>query len=80
MARQAAYELVQRNALQAAAQIGAPSIPSEKSFRALLAEDPDVAAKLTPAEIDQAFDLNHHLRYAGVIIDRALRDQEENLA
>ncbi len=43
----------------------------------LLAEDPDVAAKLTPAEIDQAFDLNHHLRYAGAIIDRALRDEEE---
>jgi len=78
MARQAAYELVQRNALQAAAQIGAPSIPSEKSFRVLLTEDPDIAAKLTPGEIDQAFDLNHHLRYAGAIIDRALRDQEEN--
>jgi len=76
MARQAAYELVQRNALRVAAQLGAP-VASEKSFRVLLAEDPDVAAKLTPAEIDQAFDLNHHLRYAGAIIDRALRDEEE---
>jgi len=64
--------------LRAAEQIGAPSMPSEKSFRVLLTEDPDVAAKLTPAEIDQAFDLNHHLRYAGAIIDRALRDQEEH--
>jgi adenylosuccinate lyase len=77
MARQAAYELVQRNAMIAAAQIGAPSVASEKSFRVLLAEDPDVAAKLTPAEIDQAFDLNHHLRFTGAIIDRALRDEEE---
>jgi adenylosuccinate lyase len=79
MARQAAYELVQRNALRVAAQLGAPVV-SEKSFRVLLAEDPDVAAKLTPAEIDQAFDLNHHLRYTGAIIDRALRDEEETLA
>ena len=78
MARQAAYELVQRNAMQAAAQIGAPSIPSEKSFRVLLAEDPEIAAKLTAAEIDQAFDLNHHLRFAGTIIDRALRDQRDD--
>src|SRR3954471_16249921 len=51
MARQAAYELVQRNALRVAAQLGAP-VASEKSFRVLLAEDPDVAAKLTPTEID----------------------------
>jgi adenylosuccinate lyase len=77
MARQAAYELVQRNALVAAAQIGAPAVASEKSFRVLLAEDPDVAVRLTPAEIDQAFDLNHHLRFTGVVIDRALRDEEE---
>ena len=77
MARQAAYELVQRNALRVAAQLGTPTLASEKSFRVLLAEDPDVAAKLTPAEIDQAFDLNHHLRYTGTIIDRALRDEEE---
>jgi adenylosuccinate lyase len=78
MARQAAYELVQRNALVAAAQIGAPAIPSDKSFRVLLAEDADIAAKLTAAEIDQAFDLNHHLRFAGTIIDRALRDQRDD--
>ncbi len=77
MARQAAYELVQRNALLVAAQLGAP-VAAAKSFRTLLAEDPDITAKLTPAEIDQAFDLNHHLRYTGAIIDRALRDEEES--
>ncbi len=77
MARQAAYELVQRNALRVAAQLGAP-VASEKSFRVLLAEDPDIAAKLTAAEIDQAFDLNHHLRYAGAIIDRALRERDDD--
>ena len=78
MARQAAYELVQRNALVAAAQLGAPAAAAGKSFRALLADDPDVAAKLTPAEIDRAFDLNHHLRHTSAIIDRALRDEEEH--
>jgi adenylosuccinate lyase len=66
MARQAAYELVQRSALR--------SVAGEGSFRALLGGDPDLAAKLTPAEIDQAFDLEHHLRHAGAIIDRALAD------
>jgi adenylosuccinate lyase len=64
MARQAAYELVQRNALRAAA--------GENGFRALLGEDGDIKAKLTAAEIDRAFDLDHHLRFAGAIVDRAL--------
>ncbi|HEX4405216.1 MAG TPA: adenylosuccinate lyase [Polyangia bacterium] len=68
MARQAAYELVQRNALKAVA--------GEGSFRALLGADADLGAKLTAAEIDQAFDLEHHLRHAGAIIDRALADTE----
>ncbi|HEX3697410.1 MAG TPA: adenylosuccinate lyase [Polyangia bacterium] len=68
MARQPAYELVQRNAMRAAA--------GEKPFRALLGEDADIAAQLTAAEIDRAFNLDHHLRHAGVIIDRALKNQE----
>jgi adenylosuccinate lyase len=68
MARQAGYELVQRNALKAAA--------GEGSFRALLGADPDIASRLTPAEIDSAFNLDHHLRHAGAIIDRALEDKE----
>jgi adenylosuccinate lyase len=76
MARQAAYELVQRNALRAAAGLGLGRAPGaaqdEASFRALLGADPDIAARLEPAEIDRAFDLNHHLRHANAIIDRAL--------
>jgi adenylosuccinate lyase len=68
MARQAAYELVQRNALRAVA--------GESSFRALLGSDADLGAKLTAAEIDKAFDLEHHLRHAGAIIDRALAEPE----
>ena len=65
--RQTAYELVQRNALRAAAGDG--------KFRALLGADADINARLSNAEIDRAFDLDHHLRHAGAIIDRALAEQ-----
>jgi adenylosuccinate lyase len=68
MARQAAYELVQRNALA--------SVEGKGSFRALLGADPDIAKRLSAADIDRAFDLQHHLRHTGAIIDRALSDEE----
>jgi adenylosuccinate lyase len=68
MARQAAYELVQKSALRAAAGDGA--------FRALLGADPEVGARLQPADIDRAFDLSHHLRHTGAIIDRALEGED----
>ncbi len=68
MARQAAYELVQKSALRAAA--------GEGSFRAFLGADPEIAARLSGAEIDRAFDLNHHLRHAAAIIDRAFHDED----
>jgi adenylosuccinate lyase len=64
LGRQAAYELVQRHALAASA--GAPA------FRERLAADPQISAHLSPAELDQVFDLRHHLRWTGAIIDRAL--------
>jgi adenylosuccinate lyase len=77
LSRQAAYEMVQRNALRAVDGRRAPGPASEKAqpdsgFRALLGADPEIRARLTPAEIDGAFDLGHHLRHAGEIIDRAL--------
>lgn len=67
MGRQAAYELVQRNALRAVA--------GEGRFRELLAADADIGARLPAAELDRAFNLEHHLRHAGSIIDRALADE-----
>jgi adenylosuccinate lyase len=70
MARQAGYELVQRNALAA--------VEGKGSFRALLGADPEIAARLAAAEIDRAFDLAHHLRHAGAIIDRALAEAEKD--
>ena len=68
MARQAAYELVQRNALRAVAGEGA--------FRDLLAADKDITSRLDAGEIDRAFNLEHHLRHAGAIIDRALAEED----
>ncbi len=43
------------------------------SFRELLAADPEVAGKLSAEELGRCFDLEHHLRFTGEIVDRALR-------
>jgi adenylosuccinate lyase len=56
MARQEAYKIVQAAAMTAWRE-GA-------SFRALLCADPRVTATLTPAQVDELFDLAYHLRYA----------------
>ncbi|WP_428266355.1 adenylosuccinate lyase [Haliangium sp.] len=72
LARQAAYELVQRCALAAHA--------GEGRFRDLLGDDPDIRAHLSPEELekelDAAFDLDHHLRHVGLILARALGDAD----
>jgi adenylosuccinate lyase len=73
MARQAAYELVQKHALAAAAHIGAAAAPGS-SFRERLGADPEVGARLSAEQIGRCFDLAHHLRFASTIIDRALAD------
>jgi adenylosuccinate lyase len=72
--RQQAYEMVQRSALKAiseAASMGAiGALPGR--FRELLGQDADIASRLTPAQLDQCFDLEHHLRHAPAILERAL--------
>ena len=73
MPRQAAYEMVQKHALAAAVELGTGVPPS---FRPRLGTDPEIAGRLSPNDLDQAFDLRHHLRWSGTIIDRALRDQD----
>ncbi|MEB2310961.1 MAG: adenylosuccinate lyase [Sorangiineae bacterium] len=62
--RQRAYELVQRSAMRA--------FSGEGAFRALLAEDADISARLSPAELDACFDLGHALRFAEAIVERAI--------
>jgi adenylosuccinate lyase len=72
--RQQAYEMVQRAALAAireatdAGEVGA----RPGRFRELLGADPEIAARLDAAELDALFDLEHHLRHAPEILERAL--------
>jgi adenylosuccinate lyase len=67
LARQRAYELVQRCAMQA--------IAGEGRFRDRLGADADIAALLSPAELDRCFDLAHALHHTGAIVDRATADE-----
>lgn len=63
--RDDAYRLVQRNAM-AAWNTGKP-------FRSVLESDADVMARLSPARLDEAFDLTRALRNSGRVFD-ALED------
>jgi adenylosuccinate lyase len=60
--REAAYAMVQRNAMRA--------WETGEEFRALLLADPDVRAVLSPAEIESCFDLGYHLRHVDAIFRR----------
>jgi adenylosuccinate lyase len=74
LARQTAYEMVQKHALAASAELGTGVPPS---FRTRLGSDPEISGRLSAADLDQAFDLKHHLRWSGAIIDRALRGEDK---
>jgi adenylosuccinate lyase len=65
--RQAAYVVVQRCAMRALA--------GEGRFRDMLAADPEIIAALREGELDRLFDLDHALRHASAIVDRALASQ-----
>jgi adenylosuccinate lyase len=60
--REAAYQMVQRNAMQA--------WETGEEFRDLLLADPDVRGALSAAEIESCFDLGYHLRHVGAIFRR----------
>jgi len=62
LAREDAYAMVQRNAMQ--------SWKTGEDFRSLLAADAEVAAHLSQAELDACFDLQHHLRNMGEMFAR----------
>lgn len=64
MARQEAYVWVQRNAMRA--------WKGEGTFRGNLAADADVTAKLTSEQLEGLFDLDHALRHAPEMVERAL--------
>ena len=60
--RQHAYEIVQRNAMRAWRE--------RRSFRELLAADPEVTARLSPAALDECFDPAWYLRNVDAIYRR----------
>src|SRR5262249_49398024 len=62
IAREQAYEWVQRSAMR--------SFAEQKDFKQLLLADADVTRALPPAEIERAFDLDEQLKYVDHIFDR----------
>ncbi|MBV9076976.1 MAG: adenylosuccinate lyase, partial [Methylobacteriaceae bacterium] len=62
VSREDAYRLVQRNAM--------PVWRGEGEFLALLKADPEVSAKLDPAELEELFDLGYHFKHIDTIFGR----------
>jgi adenylosuccinate lyase len=62
VAREQAYEWVQRNAMR--------SFDEHLDFKTLLLADPDVTGALPAAEIERAFDLDDQLKHVDHIFDR----------
>ena len=62
MERQAAYAVVQRNAMKV--------WQGEGDFLAFLTADKDVRKHLSEAELKANFDLDHHLRHVDTIFER----------
>jgi adenylosuccinate lyase len=69
MSREDAYAAVQRNAMEVW------RMPGNRAgqFAKLLKADADVAAKLTPAEIDAMFDDFYHLKHVDAIFERVFK-------
>jgi len=62
--RQQAYEIVQKSAMKA--------FSGEGAFRELVAGDPEVKSRLLPSELAACFDLEHALRFAERLVERAI--------
>jgi adenylosuccinate lyase len=67
IAREQAYEWVQRNAMR--------SFAEQRDFRELLLADPDVTAALPASAIQTAFDLDEQLRNVDAIFERVFGTQ-----
>jgi adenylosuccinate lyase len=65
LGRQQAYELVQHSAMRA--------FRGEGAFRELLGADSEISQRLAPGDLDECFDLDHALRYASTLVERAIR-------
>jgi adenylosuccinate lyase len=62
VAREDAYRIVQENAMKV--------WRGEGDFLSFLKADPRVAAKMTPAEIEENFDLGYHFKHVDTIFKR----------
>jgi adenylosuccinate lyase len=62
VSRETAYEWVQRNAMRV--------WDEDRDFHELVKADPDITAKLSAAEIDRTFSLDHYLRNVDQIFKR----------
>lgn len=62
LTREAAYTLVQRNAMKAWEQ--------ERDFKEVLMDDSDLMQHFTMSELEGAFDMGHALRWVNAIFDR----------
>ena len=65
MSREAAYEMVQRNAMRV--------WDENEDFQTLVKADAEIARHLSPAEIDRTFSLDTYLRNVDAIFDRVFR-------
>jgi len=68
VSREDSYRLVQRNAMKVWESDG------ELSLLELLKADPEVTAALSPAEIEDKFDLEYHLKHVDTIFARVFGD------
>ncbi len=62
VSREYSYEIVQRNAMKVWQE--------NKDFKSELKADKDVIAKVSPAEIDEIFDMNYHTKHVDTIFKR----------
>lgn len=62
LSREQAYAVVQRNSMK--------GWGGEKSFRELVAEEPEVRSRLSPEELQACFDYRPHLKHVGTIFER----------
>ena len=62
VSREQAYDWVQRNAMR--------SFAEQADFKTLLLADAEVTGRLSPAEIERAFDLDEQFRYVDDIFQR----------
>ena len=72
ISREAAYRIVQRNAMATWENLGTPQV---RSFRDNLAADPEVAGRVPAAELDAAMDPARHLRHVETVFARVFGPQ-----